>query len=1184
MPVAAASRAPQAAPLDIEHDIRRVLKEDLDFQGHFSIHKTYPNAPNPLLSLDGLGLVGLPLGPSAAKTVIAHCDQAPFGKGERTIVDKELRDTWEMDAIKVNFRNPAWKAFMAGVARDVCDALAVNFLFSRPRVKLYKLLLYETGSHFLPHVDTEREDGMFASVVVVLPSEFTGGDVHTSHCGIEVIHDSSKDSITQTTVLAWYTDVKHEVKPITSGYRFVLAYNIMHTTSIRPTLSSSTTDAIDKLRKIFHSWNTSKSSPDQISYLLEHQYSQANLSASALKGVDAHIVAVLNSLAREMGFGLGLANLELTMNGEAADTNPYPQKRRRWGYDSESESDTEPRPAKLQFSSVKSMTISVHNVVDLDGIHMDQDLAPNKSLVKQLKAQGRMTQEYEDYMGNCAASLDRYYRSSVLVIWPRWSGIGDRRTTQAQQRLRIASSKLLSPTELEDFEYLCQTIRFIPDEDQQGDLFQHLLRIALARDDISLWQKAVNGHCGGDRSLDQLSIERLQEAREAFGFDAIANILRPLIQGNLSNTRLEYAINLYDLKEDHTDAAQIDAFVYEMRQYSLNNLQLYRSSDELQLYTQELWAEGGAQLVHDQLVPQIQSRTARENISALEHYLEWFWAADEELSNSYQIPQSITIRKQIIATLLKTLISRRPLYAVKPVKVLDQTVSHAPKQVKIAQGDPMPAVSLIGKCLDYENSELVLSVLRKMNQAAARLADEYNQSKTEARVVPEVVFPLVPTVQNLLRLSTPPITPAAHFELETLAESALKIKLEVLRDLGGVTHKDLVSLFDFVQHLKNIDYLVDFVVAGLAAQPWDEYTCLEYLEELQKRCRVNQATFERPMRNLAQLYARNVSLCRLTHPSNIADGRFAEYATCAEALSRCWALGGPEAFSTLMERILHPPSPDEHYLVTIALRLISHVENTATQHGFLLTQAPFSTSFMGIITEWMKHVLGPTPPNLHRARAFLASIDRISGCCQNCMQVIGFLRNARLAEARLRVMNTDHVIAKLSQDLSSSHVTFNIVRAVPQGILVAMSSELFQAVRWIRHQAEGRRLLAIFPDEMLRTIWGDTYEQALAPLLPIQRTTRQSVPTVSSAPFVHGTMAVMHPPLPAHAAPQAASNNAHSGPPLHQPLPSAHEVRAYHQVTISKLSRPMPVASTSQPWPGHSEANAPSQHTPVEGD
>jgi len=76
------------------------------------------------------------------------------------------------------------------------------------------------SSHLLSanFFSTEKVDGMFATVIVVLPSQFTGGSAHLEHGGIASILDCSSTSLTKTTVLSWYTDVSHEIKPITSGY------------------------------------------------------------------------------------------------------------------------------------------------------------------------------------------------------------------------------------------------------------------------------------------------------------------------------------------------------------------------------------------------------------------------------------------------------------------------------------------------------------------------------------------------------------------------------------------------------------------------------------------------------------------------------------------------------------------------------------------------------------------------------------------------------------------------------------------------------------------------------------------------------------------------------------------------------------------------------------------------------
>lgn len=143
-----------------------MLGGDFDFKGAFSFSKAYPDAPNPALQLSDTGVVGLPLNSREAEIIKSQCALAPFGQGERTLVDKTVRDTWETPAnkvsswlvvpckfiahgeclYKVTFGSPHWDSFLARVVKDVCHALGVNFEASAPRCELYKMLLYETGS------------------------------------------------------------------------------------------------------------------------------------------------------------------------------------------------------------------------------------------------------------------------------------------------------------------------------------------------------------------------------------------------------------------------------------------------------------------------------------------------------------------------------------------------------------------------------------------------------------------------------------------------------------------------------------------------------------------------------------------------------------------------------------------------------------------------------------------------------------------------------------------------------------------------------------------------------------------------------------------------------------------------------------------------------------------------------
>jgi len=117
------------------------LEGDFEFNGSFAYGSKMSNAPNPLLSIDGLGAIGLPLSEREAKAIIGCSAQAPYGHGQRTVVNKNVRDT------KITFQNPDWTRFVEDVTMPaVINGLGASPSQGVPRCELYKLLLYRTGS------------------------------------------------------------------------------------------------------------------------------------------------------------------------------------------------------------------------------------------------------------------------------------------------------------------------------------------------------------------------------------------------------------------------------------------------------------------------------------------------------------------------------------------------------------------------------------------------------------------------------------------------------------------------------------------------------------------------------------------------------------------------------------------------------------------------------------------------------------------------------------------------------------------------------------------------------------------------------------------------------------------------------------------------------------------------------
>lgn len=125
------------------------MKGFLDFKGSFFHHSSHswPDAPDPELTVEGVGRIALPLSEEDAQRIIAHASQAPFGKGSETVVDTAVRNTWEVDPARVSFGDKTWIDFVAKVAsKNIWESLGVAPFTTPPRCELHKLLLYQTGS------------------------------------------------------------------------------------------------------------------------------------------------------------------------------------------------------------------------------------------------------------------------------------------------------------------------------------------------------------------------------------------------------------------------------------------------------------------------------------------------------------------------------------------------------------------------------------------------------------------------------------------------------------------------------------------------------------------------------------------------------------------------------------------------------------------------------------------------------------------------------------------------------------------------------------------------------------------------------------------------------------------------------------------------------------------------------
>ena len=99
---------------------------------------------------------------------------------------------------------------------------------------------------------------------------------------------------------AFYADCQHEVRPVRSGVRLCLTYNLTLAgkrgkTRIAAPSYGETAAAIGKL---LGQWDRS-ADPEKLAVTLDHRYSQAGLSIETLKGVDRARAEVLFEAAEQ---------------------------------------------------------------------------------------------------------------------------------------------------------------------------------------------------------------------------------------------------------------------------------------------------------------------------------------------------------------------------------------------------------------------------------------------------------------------------------------------------------------------------------------------------------------------------------------------------------------------------------------------------------------------------------------------------------------------------------------------------------------------------------------------------------------------------------------------------------------------------------------------------------------------
>jgi predicted 2-oxoglutarate/Fe(II)-dependent dioxygenase YbiX len=370
----------------------------------------------PRLEVAGVGPIALPLLPVQAQQLIAVAEQAPYGQGEATLVDTAVRRTWQIDPERVQIGGRHWEQTLA----DIVARATVGLGVTRPVVAdLYKLLVYDPGSFFVNHCDTEKAAGMFATLIIVLPSIYTGGALLVRHRDREARLDLSCSEPSQVAFAAFYADCVHEVLPITSGYRLALVYNLRRQgRGQRPEPPNYDTEQA-RVTVLLRQWSAGKDAPDDNSpekllYPLEHAYTPAELAFEALKGADAAVAAVLVAAASAAACDLHLALVSIKESGSAEHIDYYGSRHRGWS-DEEDEEDFEVSEVHDRYETLSDWRRPDGSRLELGDLPFTEDELCPPDAFADLEPD---EQYFHEATGNEGASFERTYRRAALVLWP----------------------------------------------------------------------------------------------------------------------------------------------------------------------------------------------------------------------------------------------------------------------------------------------------------------------------------------------------------------------------------------------------------------------------------------------------------------------------------------------------------------------------------------------------------------------------------------------------------------------------------------------------------------------------------------------------------------------------------------------------------------------------------------------
>ena len=375
----------------------------------------------PVIHVDGVGRLTFPLDKRQLERLCIACDPGSTGS-------VNADNTHELASVQFRLEgtgrgaNNDWEAGLKRAEAMLDKHFGVEGITVQPD----KLVLHQPGGRFKMRRDPDemcdKDEGIFAKMVVQLPSKHTGGDLHVrqmlSECDsdsddegseedngddeVELVHDfgaADKQSHDRCNHAIYYADAEHGFQPIKTGHRVLVVYSVRWPES-RDGADDIDGCAADGLEAI----NILSASDDSnFIMFLQNEYDSHEITrqgVGAMRGVDRkrvdYLVRLNESIEPRFKFQLG----------QAERRNEWYKAGSRWCEDT-GDIDWLVRLHNMD----GKLVVGEESRLDTD---MKRILNPDRKTLKQLWRGHRQVQ----YGGDDAVRKTTTYHKTVLIATP----------------------------------------------------------------------------------------------------------------------------------------------------------------------------------------------------------------------------------------------------------------------------------------------------------------------------------------------------------------------------------------------------------------------------------------------------------------------------------------------------------------------------------------------------------------------------------------------------------------------------------------------------------------------------------------------------------------------------------------------------------------------------------------------